>query len=427
MTACRCLNCITPPHMLQKLLDSSNKEVREAALSTLLSSSRLRGQRSLRAMFGIGTSSSPTDGRRSIFDCRQSTSQSDAVLVRTEEGPPSNDDSVNNAFDGLGMTRDFFRDVLGRNSIDDRGMRLDGYVHVGVRYNNAFWDGQSMSFGDGDGILFTDFTKSLDVIAHELSHGVTEFTAGLEYRTQSGALNESISDVFGSLVKQWSRGQSAEEADWLIGDDIFTPGAQADALRSMKAPGTAYDNPDFGRDPQPAHMSRYVNLPDTPAGDNGGVHINSGIPNKAFYLTAVGIGGDAWGAPADIWYESLKASGPTTQFQEFADRTYETAGWLFGARSRERQCVQSAWHEVGIRISGASRMVRGRSLPAAQSEGADTDALASLTKQIETLTAEVALLTREMGLSKRKGDGTGQGAPMVPPAAMARGNRQRHP
>src|SRR5262249_55590064 len=156
-------------------------------------------------------------------------------LARSEDGAPSADESVNRAFDGLGKTREFYKTTFDRNSIDGNGMRLDGYVHRGRQYNNAFWDGREMVFGDGDGRLFTDFTKSLDVIGHELTHGVTEFTAGLEYHNQSGALNESISDVFGSLIKQWSLQQTAAQADWLIGAEVFTPGVEADALRSMKS------------------------------------------------------------------------------------------------------------------------------------------------------------------------------------------------
>ena len=114
---------------------------------------------------------------------------------------------VNEAYDGLGATYDFFRQVYGRNSLDGNGMRLDAIVHYGDGFNNAFWDGQRMVFGDGNGELFTTFTRSLDVIAHELAHGVTEFTAGLEYHKQPGALNESMSDVIdhessgGSLKK----------------------------------------------------------------------------------------------------------------------------------------------------------------------------------------------------------------------------------
>ncbi len=230
-------------------------------------------------------------------------------------------------------------------------MRLQGYVHRGTKYNNAFWDGQEMVFGDGDGEVFTDFTGSLDVIAHELGHGVTEHTAGLEYHNQSGALNESFSDVAGSMVKQWFLKQSADQADWLIGSEVFTPAIDADALRSMKAPGTAFDNKLFGRDPQPDHMDRFVELPDTEDGDNGGVHINSGIPNKAFYLVSTAIGGNSWDAPGHIWYESLKASTATTQFQDFADTTYNKAAELYGADSSQRRAVKEAWAQVGITIT----------------------------------------------------------------------------
>lgn len=403
--SCRCLNCIIPPHLLRKLLESDNKEVRQAALNTLLGTARLRGQRSLRATFGTGLSAAPTDGRRSIFDCQSSNWLPDAVLVRTEQGEASADSSVNRAFDGLGTTREFYREVLDRNSIDDHGMRLDGYVHYGPGYNNAFWDGQQMVFGDGDGVMFTDFTKSLDVIGHELTHGVTEHMAGLEYHNQSGALNESMSDVFGSLVKQWSLGQTVEQADWLIGAEVFTPGIDADALRSMKAPGTAYDNETFGKDPQPDHMSRFVHLPDTEEGDYGGVHINSGIPNRAFYLTATGIGGYAWEAPALIWYETLRASGPTTDFQEFADKTSMMAGELYGADSMEQQAVLAAWREVGIQISGLRvRPHRGRGHAVAAREGTrhEGDTLAALTHQIEALSGQVNALAREIGTLKGK-------------------------
>ena len=392
----RCLNCITPPHILEKLLESKDKDIRQAALNTLLTTARLRGERAVRGALAFAAAG-PAGARRTIFDCRNGTFLPSAVLARTEDGAPSADESVNRAFDGLGSTRDFYREVLERDSIDGHGMRLDGYVHRGVRYNNAFWDGQEMVFGDGDGVVFTDFTSSLDVIAHELTHGVTEFTAGLEYRVQSGALNESMSDVFGALVKQWSLGQSADAADWLIGAEVFTPGIGADALRSLKAPGTAYDNDLLGRDPQPDHMSKFVVLPETEAGDWGGVHINSGIPNKAFYLTAVGIGGNAWDAPGHIWYEALRASSANTQFQEFADTTYAKAGELYGTDSAEQRAVSAAWREVGIRISGAP-FGGGRGRGGASSG----DTLADLTKQVAALAGQVKTLVKDVGALKAK-------------------------
>ncbi|MEV7392642.1 MULTISPECIES: M4 family metallopeptidase [unclassified Streptomyces] len=393
-------NCIVPPHLLEKLLRSDDAEVHKAALATLLTTASLRGERTIRASFaGIAT---PGNGRRTVFDCQNDRQLSLATLIRTEDGAPSTDDSVNRAFDGLGTTRDFYRDVFNRSSIDDQGMRLDGYVHFSTHYNNAFWDGQQMVFGDGDGRIFTDFTGSLTVIAHELTHGVTENTAALAYHNQSGALNESVSDVFGSLVKQWSLKQSVDEADWMIGSEVFTPGIEGDALRSMRDPGHAYDNALLGKDPQPDHMSKYVNLPDTENGDFGGVHINSGIPNKAFYLVATGIGGFAFEAAGLIWYESLKASSPDTQFQDFADTTYQKAGELYGAGSAEQLAVLTAWQDVGIQISGVPTAVaRARSLGGTRDGVAGReDGLAALSRQIGALAAQVTGLSNEVNALK---------------------------
>ncbi len=397
---CRCINCITPPHLLKKLLESSDGRIRDAALRTLLTTAHLRGERTIRGLLASAALLS-SHGRRTVSDCANSTSLPSATVARTEDGRASADDSVNRAFEGLGRTREFYKEILDRDSLDGHGMRLNGYVHYDASYNNAFWDGSEMIFGDGDGVLFTDFTKSLDVIAHELTHGVTEFTAGLEYLNQSGALNESISDVFGSLVKQWAAQQTADKADWLIGAEVFTPDIDADALRSMRDPGKAYNNPILGRDPQPDHMSKYVNMSD----DNGGVHINSGIPNKAFYLTSVGIGGNAWEAPGHIWYAALQASNSTTDFQEFADTTYLKAGQLYGSQGAEQQAVLSAWKEVGIRISGVLTLAgttgRMRRPMADISNGRDEDQ-ADVVRRIEQLTGQLATLSKQVASLRSK-------------------------
>ena len=382
MCTARELNCIVPPHLLDRLVQSEDPAVRDSAMRTLVASAQLRGKRSVMPSVAVALAT-PAQGRRTIFDAHHRESLSGAEVKRTESSPAAPDDVVNRAFDGFGATRKFYQDVLGRDSIDGMGMRLDGYVHYGDRFNNAYWDGRHMVFGDGDGTMFTDFTKSLGVIGHELTHGVTENTAGLEYHNQSGALNESISDVFGSLVEQWSLNQTAEQASWLIGPEIFTPGFAGDALRSMKDPGRAYDNPTMGKDPQPAHMDHYVVLPDTARGDNGGVHVNSGIPNKAFYLTAINIGGRAWEAPGHIWYESLKASNSTTEFQQFAETTAAKAAQLYGQDAR--RAVVDAWQQVGIRVAGDHT-----------SEAAATaeDSLDALRRQIEVLSAEVRKLAK---------------------------------
>jgi Zn-dependent metalloprotease len=205
-----------------------------------------------------------------------------------------------------------------------------------------------MVYGDGDGQMFKNgaFTQSLDVIAHELTHGVTQFTAGLRYRMQSGALNEHFSDVFGSLVKQRFLGQTADQADWLIGEGILGPQLPGTALRSLKAPGTA-----FQFDNQPAHMDRYAELPDDgdPRHDSGGVHINSGIPNHAFYLVAMAMGGNAWEKAGTIWYTTLTTRlDENSDFQAAADVTVDVSGKLFGAGGAEQQAVLAAWQQVGI-------------------------------------------------------------------------------
>lgn len=273
------------------------------------------------------------------------------VRVRAEGEPPVADIAVDEAYEGLGETFDFLWDAFRRASIDGTGGRLEATVHYGEKYDNAFWNGERMVFGDGDGEVFAGFTGSLSVIAHELGHGVVEHSGGLAYRGQSGALNESIADVFGALTEQHSHRQSTDEASWLIGAGIFTAAVQGEALRSMKAPGTAYDDDVLGRDPQPAHMRDFVKTTD----DNGGVHINSGIPNKAFHLAATALGGYAWERAGRIWYLTLTGGTltPTTDFAAFAAATLRTARAEYGERSEEAAAVRTAWSGVGVTI-GAS-------------------------------------------------------------------------
>jgi Zn-dependent metalloprotease len=268
------------------------------------------------------------------------------TMARTEGAPPVADASVNEAYDGLGATFDFYLQTYHRNSIDDAGMPMNASVHFGSHYDNAFWNGQQMVFGDGDGKLFNRFTIALDVIGHELTHGVTENEAGLAYSGQSGALNESVSDVFGSLIKQYVNQQTADQADWLIGAGLLADGVKGVALRSMKAPGTAYDDPVLGKDPQPAHMNGYVKT----MSDNGGVHINSGIPNHAFYRVALAIGGNAWEKAGRIWYETVSDPHlkPNAKFRTFAKLTESNAGKLFGVGSAEANAVHAAWQQVGV-------------------------------------------------------------------------------
>lgn len=282
---------------------------------------------------------------RTIFDAR-GTETLPGKEVRSEGQAPGDDQAVTEVYDSLGDTHTLYRDAYSRASIDDNNLPLLATVHYGHAYDNAFWNGKQMVFGDGDGTIFRGFTSSPSVIGHELTHGVTQYSANLRYEGQSGAVNESISDVFGALVEQYAFGQTAAAASWLIGAGLFTDRVHGTALRSMKAPGTAYDDPVLGKDPQPADMANYVDTTD----DNGGVHLNSGIPNHAFYLAAVALGGNAWDRAGQIWYDTLTGGAlpADSDFAGFAAVTTDAASARYGDASAEQRAVATAWQTVGV-------------------------------------------------------------------------------
>jgi Zn-dependent metalloprotease len=347
------IQCIIPPHMHKNIVEKGTDEQRQKAMNSIVSAERLRAQRAIMAqMTALVTTVAVEDKQRQVFNANHGSSLP-GTLVRAEGDPPTGDPATDEAYDGSGATYDLYKDVYERNSIDNNGMRLDSTVHYKVGYDNAFWNGQQMVYGDGDEDLpasqrlFNRFTISLDIIGHELTHGVTQFEANLVYRDQPGALNESLSDVFGSLVKQHQRNQTAAQADWIIGEGLFTPNVNGVGIRSMKAPGTAYDDPTLGKDPQPAHMSDYVDT----ISDNGGVHINSGIPNHAFYAAAMEMGGYAWEKAGRIWYITLRDRLTSTSvFSVAAQQTYLVAGELYGSGSLEQQAVRAGWQAVGIQV-----------------------------------------------------------------------------
>src|SRR4030066_1456 len=269
---------IIPPHMLKEIAMRGSSQQQRCAWESLTLSEQVWGQSlSLSVISAIGNTATGTR-RRTVYDAGHGYTLP-GRLVKSEGSSKGSDKTVNEAYAGAGLTYDLLKKFFGRNSMDDRGMRLDSSVHYGKDYDNAFWNGQQMVYGDGDGELFNRFTIAIDVIGHELTHGVTQYEAGLGYQGQSGALNESMSDVFGSLVKLYRRRQEARDAYLIIGTGLFTRNVNGTGIRSMKDPGSAYDDPVLGRDPQPGHMKDYVKTTE----DNGGVHINSGIPNRAFY------------------------------------------------------------------------------------------------------------------------------------------------
>jgi Zn-dependent metalloprotease len=334
-----------PPFVLANLAKAGIDEAR----ISINASDQSRGTREdktipMGAFAGL-TAVPPGTASRQVYDCLTQWNQR-VKLVRSEGDPVTPDDSVTHAYDFAGKVREYYKKVLNRNSIDNLGLNLVLNVHYGVKYMNAFWDGDEMTFGDGDGAIFVDFTKSLDVVAHELTHGVTQYNANLQYDHQPGALNESFSDVFGTAITQWVNNEKADTADWLIGDEIMGPTLYGEALRSMKEPGTAYDNPLLGKDPQPGHMKDYY----TGSADNFGVHINSGIPNKAFYLASMDMGTDV---AALIWYTALQKLWPTAKFNDAVAVMAESARLLVKAGqvpAGSPQKVRAAFKAVGLPV-----------------------------------------------------------------------------
>ncbi|WP_121257947.1 protealysin inhibitor emfourin [Nocardioides ferulae] len=326
-----------PPYLLRHLAEAE-------AAATLAVDEGFRASRASRAArAGVrgGTPTPPAERQAGAWTVHtaDNTETLPGRAVRATGEPDVGDPAVDEAATGVTAALALFEEVFGRRSYDGAGAPVSVTVHYGRDYANAFWDGTQLVFGDGDGRVFERFTKPVDVLGHELAHGVVEHTAGLVYSHQSGALNESLCDVFAACLKQRLRGQTAAQADWLIGEGLFRPGVDARALRDMAAPGTAYDDPALGRDPQPAHLDDYVHTDD----DSGGVHLNSGIPNRAFVLAARALGGSSWEGAGAIWYAALTGGrvGPDTGFAGFAAATVAAAGG-----SAEQ--VRDAWAEVGV-------------------------------------------------------------------------------
>ena len=326
---------IVPPHILEELAKRGNSSCKKA----LNDSKRFLERRRTVLNNLMVREFKEGNGDRFIYDSQNKNEQR-VALVRQEGDEPTQDETANKAYETSGFVRDYFKDTFGLNSVDGNGLDVISNIHYGEAYNNAFWDGDEMTYGDGDGEEFTSFASAIDVVAHELAHGVTQFLSNLEYQSQPGALNEHFSDVFGTIIKQKYLKQDISEADWLIGDTIVTEAFPGVALRSMKAPGTANEF-----DSQPDNMADYY----TGMADNQGVHINSGIPNKAFYLSCLEIGIDDC---ALIWFETLKALFRTANFNDMLDTIVRVAQDLIDegkVNANSVDVLSNSFAQVGLR------------------------------------------------------------------------------
>ena len=340
--SCTCF--IVPADTLKKLgLDKKLSAVTRKALddSARISAEirKLRDQANALSITAMALSAGPKTLTKTpsitVYDCKHTPTRPGTPVPKPGT---SGDATAKRTVKETTLVAKFYKQVFKRNSIDNAGMTMMSSVHFGVKYNNAMWNGSQMVYGDGDTQLFVDFTKGNDVIGHELTHGVTQHSLQLVYAGDAGGLNESISDCFGSMFRQWQGKQNVNKADWLIGHDILGPAAKAKGytcLRDMASPAASHCLA-----PQPTNYKQV-----TPGMDP---HYSSGPPNLAFCLACKGVGGYSWEKVGQVWYRSLTGFGPSPNMsmKDFADRTRKVAGQLYGATVKS--AVDKAWKQVGL-------------------------------------------------------------------------------
>jgi len=345
-----CVCFAVPKKLLQHLADNSDDEHRELLHAQIEHSSKLRSQRATQSAALPPRKTGKQLLHRQVFDAQGQTFLP-GKLLRDEDDPPVRDKEADHAYDNVGVALQFYKTVLGRDSVDGRGLRIDASVHYGMRFANAMWTGEQMIVGDGDGRHVTGLAHSLGIIAHELSHGVTQhlIKGGLgvvqvpnqppTLKGEAGALNESFSDVFASMIKQWHAGQDAKDADWLLGEDILAPHA-GKAIRSLKDPGNGKLT--WRDDDQIKDYKRYKPTDDA--------HKASGIPNHAFYLAAMALGGNSWERLAVVWMKGFDRLRAKATFLDAAHATVDVAAALHGKGSAPHDAVKAAWKKVNVLV-----------------------------------------------------------------------------
>lgn len=269
-----------------------------------------------------------TKGDTIVVDAGNQASFDNLLYVTSRSQNSGWDATAVSVMNNTRIIYDYYLENFGRKSLDNDNMNLVSVIHFDQDWAQAAWNGQAMIYGDGDGQVFESLAKCFDVAAHEMTHGVITHTANLIYENQSGALNESFADVFAAMM---------DPEDWTLGEDctVASPGY----IRNLQNPSDALSK-------QPSKFSDYVNLPNTESGDNGGVHINSGIPNHAFYLTATDLGHQTTGK---IYYRALNTYlTASSQFIDAREALEQSAIDLFGAESNEVKAVSKAWDAVEV-------------------------------------------------------------------------------
>lgn len=342
-------NGIIPSYMLRDIAQrSTNRTVQQAMLGTIngianefeagvLRRSSWTDHGLDRRLLGRGRL------RREVWDAHESNEQ--GYQARIENSRPVGDDDIDRSYDLAGMVYDYYREVHGRDSIDDEGMTLISRVHFRAdpprAFNSAFWDGGQMTYGGGDQLYFNSFVHPF-VAGHEFTHGVTHATADFFPWGEAATLNEHVSDAFAAIIEMRAGNLSVENYHWIAVKGIHREGIKSVGLRSMLNPGTAFDDPRIGKDRQPAHMRDYVQTSE----DNGGAHINNGIPNRAFALACLYTGGFAWDQMQHIWYRARNFADRKSTFASFAGKTIIACEQL--AMNNHKDALMRAWREVGV-------------------------------------------------------------------------------
>jgi Zn-dependent metalloprotease len=336
-----------PPYLLSRLIESEDTQLRRIAYATGRADASAHTRRLERPVVLEGHAAFMVRGKgRSIYDMQGAEHPKPGRAMRGEGDAASGDSAVDAVYDHVGSTFDFYKKVFGRRSLDNQGYPLTASVHYGYMVGNAFWDGSQIVLGDGDGDYILSLAHSLTIVAHELTHGLINFTSNLAYQSQSGALNESFCDIMAALVVQWTAGQTVDQANWVIGGEVVGPKLKVAGFRTFTAEPAFRDHPELGTDPQPKHMDGFIHTTE----DYGGVHLNAGIPSHAFYLAAKALGGRAWERAGLIWYDALLKLGPQAQFPDAAQATILSARRLFGADGTEARAVADAWRAVGVTV-----------------------------------------------------------------------------
>jgi len=299
--------------------------------------SRLTRVAGITGMMAVAPAAGAAAPSVTVFNCNHGQTLPGTQVLNPGS---STDPTAKRTFGETTLVAAFYAQAFGRNSIDNAGMTLVSSIHYGTNYNNAFWNGSQMTYGDGDGAIFVDFTKGDDVMAHELTHGVTQYTLQLNYTDEAGGLNESISDCLGSMFRQWTATQNVNQADWLIGKDIMGPTAIAKGftcLRDLAKPDAKHCLA-----PQPTKYSQVK-----PGMDP---HLSSGPPNLAFYTACMKLGGNSWDKIGQVWYRSMTGFGPTPnlKMKAFANRTRAVASQLNPGNNAVFNAVDAGWKKVGL-------------------------------------------------------------------------------